>query len=110
MQRYGVLYVADPIMSLDLSEMLEATLHPIEIRMPRSIEEANIIADDTTCIVTDKAGSLAMAAARPARTIPHLYIGSVDDLLYLTDVYACIEKPFTTATVYAALQQLDLVP
>lgn len=110
MQRYGVLYVADPIMSLDLTEMLAATLHPIDIRTPRSAEEASIIADDTTCIVTDKAGSLAMAAARPMRTIPHLYIGTRNDTHYLTDVCVCVEKPFTNALVYAALQQLDLVP
>lgn len=110
MQRHGLLYVADPIMALDLSEMLAATLHPIHIRTPASIEEAAVIADDTFCIVTDKAGSLAMAAAQPMRTIPHLYIGSANDLVQLTDVSVCVDKPFTTAIIHAALQQLGLVP
>lgn len=108
MQSHGVIYVADPIMSLDLSEMLTSVLHPTAIILPQSIEEAGVAALNAAYIVTDKAGSLALASVQPGRAVPHLYVGATDDFLYLTETYFCLEKPFTNTTVFDALQTLGL--
>jgi len=108
MNRNGIIFVDDPVVALDLAEIIAECLAPIQLHVPQSLSEALTVMKDAVCIVTDRVGAQELASLKDAATVPHIYLG-VEDNLKLSDRFARIEMPFTNSAVKDAISTLGLM-
>ena len=108
MQRYGVLFVHDPVVALDLAEILTAKLGPMQLYFPTSATEAASLLKDAVCVVTDQLAHTNLEEVISSISIPQLHLGT-DQEKPLSAAFARIEEPFTNVSVLNALNALGLV-
>lgn len=108
MQRYGVLFVQDPVVAMDLAEILSIKLGPIQLHFPTTATEAAALLQDAVCVVTDRMSCARLSQTVAVVSIPQLHLGAEKDNP-LSSVFARIEEPFTNGSVADALNALGLI-
>lgn len=108
MPRHGVLFVRDPVVALDLAEILSSRLEPIQLYFPTTVSEAVALMNDAVCVVTDSTAYRDLSAITAGIAVPHLFLGSEDETP-LTEAFARIDLPFTNNSVNSALTALGLI-
>lgn len=107
MNRSGIIFVNDPIVALDLAEIISECLAPIQLHVPHTVAEVASVMKNAVCLVTDRLGAQELAPLQYASVIPHIYLGVEDDVK-LSERFARIELPFTNGAVKDAISALGL--
>jgi len=109
MQSVGVLFVRDPVIALDLAEILASQLGSIQLMTPQFAEQANDMLDSAAFVVTDHKGLRDLEVLRASWPAPTLFLGSELPEHSQAQVTR-ISNPFTNKSVSKALNAVGLIP
>lgn len=108
MQSIGILFVRDPVVALDLAEILALELMSVRLMTPQIAAQALVMLDSAAFLITDQKGLHDLEGLRPRWSTPTMYLGATLPAHSLAQVTK-ISFPFTNQTVLDALRSLDLV-
>lgn len=109
MHKTCIIFLRDPLMALDVAEIIAESITDVKIASPATAAEAIAALDGAICCVMDQAGAESLRQALPQNTIPTIYVASTPPTTPTAhEVY--LKEPFTNKSFHTALVALGLMP
>ena len=102
-----ILFLRDPLIALDLAEIITETVANIDVYVPTTAAEAVEHMEGASCLVLDRFANQSLNKLAPNHTIPSIYVGMTPTAAP-ADHEVYLDEPFTNKSVHAALSSLGL--